>query len=97
LTTSTKAFEPSSASDPAACRREFDVVAKNAGLDGWTPNALRHSAASLMSDAAMPIEQVADQLGHKDLRMLQRHDRHRIRPSPSLTGITVVAAMARSR
>ena len=58
--------------DPAACRREFDVVAKKAGLDGWTPNELRHSAASLMSDAGMPIEQVADQLGHKDLRMLQR-------------------------
>jgi hypothetical protein len=27
----------------------------------------------------MPIEQVADQLGHKDLRMLQKHYRHRIR------------------
>ncbi len=67
--------------DPAACRREFDVVAKKAGLDGWTPNELRHSAASLMSDAGMPIEQVADQLGHKDLRMLQRHYRHRIRPT----------------
>ena len=67
--------------DPAACRREFDVVAKKAGLDGWTPNELRHSAASLMSDAGMPIELVADQLGHKDLRMLQRHYRHRIRPT----------------
>jgi integrase len=67
--------------DPAACRREFAIVAKAAGLDGWTPNELRHSAASLMSDAGMPIEQVADQLGHKDLRMLQRHYRHRIRPT----------------
>lgn len=67
--------------DPAACRREFAIVATAAGLDGWTPNELRHSAASLMSDAGMPIEQVADQLGHKDLRMLQRHYRHRIRPT----------------
>ena len=25
--------------DPAVCRREFDVVAKKAGLDGWTPVA----------------------------------------------------------
>jgi hypothetical protein len=35
--------------------------------------------APKMSDAGMPIEQVADQLGHKDLRMLQKHYRHRIR------------------
>ena len=53
--------------DPAACRREFSAVAAKVGLDDWTPNELRHSAASLMSDAGMPIEQVADQLGHKDL------------------------------
>jgi len=31
----------------------------------------------------MPIELVADQLGHRDLRMLQRHYRHRIRPTIS--------------
>jgi integrase len=29
----------------------------------------------------MPIEQVADQLGHRDLRMLQQHYRHRIKPT----------------
>jgi len=34
-----------------------------------------------MADAGMPIEQVADQLGHRDLRMLQKHYRHRIRPT----------------
>ncbi len=44
----------------------------------WTPNVLRHSAASLMADAGMPIEIFADQLGHCDL-MLQRHCRHRIK------------------
>ena len=76
------------ATDPAACRREFIVVTNAAGLSGWTPNSLRHSAASLMSDAGMPIEQVADQLGHKDLRMLQKHYRHRIRPT--VHGGTVV-------
>ncbi len=81
--------------DPAACHREFDVVAKKAGLDGWTPNELRHSAASLMSDAGMPIEQVADQLGHKDLRMPQRHYRHRIRPT--VDGGTVLGDVLGSR
>ena len=67
--------------DPMICRKEFKKVVAEIGLDDWTPNELRHSAASLMSDAGMPIEQVADQLGHKDLRMLQKHYRHRIRPT----------------
>ncbi len=52
------------------------------GIDGhWTPNLLRHTAASLMADAGLPIEHVADQLGHKDLRMLQKHYRHRVKPT----------------
>ena len=76
--------------DPVVCRREFTNVARSVGLDGWTPNELRHSAASLMSDAGLPIEQVADQLGHKDLRMLQKHYRHRIRPT--VGGATVLAS-----
>lgn len=68
--------------DPKAVRNEFQRVAARARLDGrWTPNLLRHTAASLMADAGMPIEQVADQLGHRDLRMLQRHYRHRLRPT----------------
>ncbi len=68
--------------DPKAVRNEFNRVAARAKLDGrWTPNLLRHTAASLMADAGMPIEQVADQLGHRDLRMLQRHYRHRLRPT----------------
>ena len=68
--------------DPKAVRNEFQHVVARARLDGrWTPNLLRHTAASLMADAGMPIEQVADQLGHRDLRMLQRHYRHRLRPT----------------
>jgi len=68
--------------DPKAVRNEFDRLIISAGIEGrWTPNLLRHTAASLMADAGLPIEQVADQLRHKDLRMLQQHYRHRIKPS----------------
>ncbi len=70
--------------DPKAVRHEFHRVVTASGIEGeWTPNLLRHSAASLMADAGMPIEQVADQLGHRDLRMLQKHYRHRIKPTVS--------------
>jgi len=74
--------------------KDFKKLVGSIGLDDWTPNELRHSAASLMSDAGMPIEQVADQLGHKDLRMLQKHYRHRIRPTVS--GGTVLDSALRS-
>ena len=68
--------------DPKAVRNEFDRLIATARIEGrWTPNLLRHTAASLMADAGLPIEHVADQLGHKDLRMLQQHYRHRIKPT----------------
>jgi site-specific recombinase XerD len=68
--------------DPKAVRNEFDRLITTARIEGrWTPNLLRHTAASLMADAGLPIEHVADQLGHKDLRMLQQHYRHRIKPT----------------
>ena len=70
--------------DSTAVRKEFREIVATSAVEGeWTPNLLRHSAASLMADAGMPIELVADQLGHRDLRMLQRHHRHRIRPTIS--------------
>lgn len=69
-------------SDPSENRREFAAVIKAAKLgDGWTPNALRHTAASLLSDAGVPLELVADQLGHRDTRMASLHYRHRVRPT----------------
>lgn len=70
------------ATDPSKCRREFGTVVRAAELaDGWTPNLLRHTAASLLSDAGVPIEELADQLGHKDTRMASLHYRHRLRPT----------------
>ena len=43
----------------------------------------RHSAASLLSDKGVPLEQIADQLGHTTTRMLEQHYRHQVRPSVS--------------
>jgi integrase len=71
-----------SPTDPPKVRAEFSRVVAAAGLgDGWTPNMLRHSAASIMSDAGVPLERIADQLGHKDTRMLTAHYRQQIRPT----------------
>ncbi|MGC8472583.1 MAG: tyrosine-type recombinase/integrase [Acidimicrobiales bacterium] len=50
-----------------------------AGIDRITPYELRHSAASLLSDAGVPIETVADLLGHTTTQMLENVYRHRVR------------------
>jgi len=67
---------------PPKVRAEFNRVIAVAELgEGWTPNMLRHSAASLMSDAGVPLERIADQLGHEDTRTLSAHYRHQVRPT----------------
>lgn len=62
--------------NPSNLRREMDEVTFAAGLGGWTPKELRHSAGSLLSAAGVPLERIADLLGHTDTRMLERVYRH---------------------
>jgi integrase len=63
--------------DPSNLRRYFFDLCEAAGIGDWTPKELRHSAASLLSAAGVPIDQAADLLGHADTRMLDRHYRHK--------------------
>lgn len=55
--------------DPANVRREFRKVVAAAGLGDLRPYDLRHSAASLLAADGVPLEHVADFLGHDGLRM----------------------------
>jgi integrase len=45
------------------------AAARRAGLSGVTPHVLRHTAATWMVQAGVPIEQVARMLGHRDPRV----------------------------
>jgi integrase len=73
-----------SPTDPSRVRHAFSRTARAAQIgDGWSPNSLRHTAASLLSDAGVTLEEVADQLGHKDTRMASLHYRHRVQPTVS--------------
>jgi integrase len=65
---------------PSNTRRSFAAACARAGIPTFTPYELRHSAASLLVAAGVDPYEVADQLGHVDLRMLDRHYRHRIEP-----------------
>lgn len=68
--------------DPSNLRRTTKELCEAAGVDPVSPNELgRHSAASLLYDAGMPLDAIADLLGHNSTRMLEAHYRHRVRAS----------------
>jgi integrase len=66
--------------DPSNLRRTVRRLAKAAGIfleRELTPYELRHTAASLLVEAGLPLEVVSDLLGHKTPRMLLEVYRHR--------------------
>lgn len=67
--------------DPANLRRSLRTVTEQAGLGRWHPHELRHSAASLLSAAGVPLEDVADVLGHASTRVTSATYRHRTTPT----------------
>ena len=67
--------------EPRSVRRALARICGAAGVPTITPNELRHTCATLLNDDGVPLELIADMLGHTTTAMLQRHYRHRVRPS----------------
>lgn len=67
--------------DPANLRRSLDQLTERADLGHWHPHELRHSAASLLSAAGVPLEEIADLLGHANTRVTSAVYRHQITPT----------------
>lgn len=63
--------------DPSHARRDFKKVCAKAGVPTLSLYEMRHTVASLMVDADVPLREVADLLGHKDLEMVVKRYRHR--------------------
>jgi integrase len=62
-------------------RRSFRAITRRAGLgEDWTPRELRHSFVSLMSDKDVPIETIADLVGHAGTRVTEQVYRHQLKP-----------------
>lgn len=67
--------------DQSKVRKELNELTAAAKLGHWTPYELRHSAASLLSAAGVPLEHVADILGHDGTRMAALVYRHAVAPT----------------
>jgi integrase len=62
-------------------RRAFRAITKKAKLgEDWTPRELRHSFVSLMSDNGVPIETIADLVGHASTSVTEKVYRHQLKP-----------------
>jgi integrase len=71
-------------------RRSFRAVCRDAELDpaAWMPRELRHSFVSLLSDAGVPLEEIARLVGHGSTTVTETVYRKQLRPV--LTGGTQV-------
>lgn len=67
--------------NPKNLRNELDAACARHELPRVRPHELRHSCATVLSDAGVPLELIADLLGHTDIKMLSETYRHRVRPS----------------
>ena len=66
--------------DPSNVRRTYNRIAKEAGIVHIHPHMLRHAAASLLSAAGVPIEDISDTLGHRSVAVTAEIYRHPIAP-----------------
>jgi integrase len=68
--------------DAANVHRAFRRVVAAAGLNrgDWTPQELRHSFVSILSDEGMTIEKIAELCGHAGTRVTEQVYRKQLRP-----------------
>jgi integrase len=66
--------------DAGNVRRSFRKITGKAGIgENWTPRELRHSFVSIMSDNGIPIETIADLVGHAGTAVTEKAYRHQFR------------------
>jgi integrase len=71
--------------DPSNLRRIVQNLCAVAEVKPISPNEMRHTAATLLVEAGMRLEDVADFLGHKDTTMLATVYRHKSKRVVDLT------------
>jgi integrase len=76
--------------DPHNLRRDFRKLCRGAGIGGnWSPREMRHTFVSIMSEAGVPIEEIARLAGHSSSVTTERIYRRELRPTIG-TGATIM-------
>lgn len=57
-------------------KRAFATACRRAGLEEVTPYTLRHTGATLMAAAGVPLRQIAGMLGHSESRTTEIYAKH---------------------
>ena len=79
--------------DAGNVRRSFRAITKAAGLgEDRTPREMRHTFVSIMSDHEVPVETIADLVGHASTAVTEKVYRHQLR-SVITTGATTMNAI----
>jgi integrase len=65
--------------DHANYRRTVRRLIADADIPGdWTAHEMRHSAISILADQGTPVDDIANLVGHRDRRTIERIYRHRL-------------------
>lgn len=85
--------------DPSNVRRSMNRLAQKADVGHIHPHLLRHAAASLLSAAGVPIEDISDTLGHRSIAVTAEIYRHPIVPirSGHVAAMSAIAAAKRAK
>jgi integrase len=67
--------------DRDALNWRFGKLTREAGLGHWHAHEARHTAVSIMSSNGVPIQDIADTVGHKSTSVTQAVYRHVIVPA----------------
>lgn len=67
--------------DPDKMNRQLQALTDEAGIGHWTPHELRHTAASLLLNAGVPLKSVSEMLGHSSIRVTADVYGHLLEPA----------------
>ncbi|CAN5787434.1 site-specific integrase [soil metagenome] len=67
--------------NPSKVNREVQAITEAAGLGRWTPHEMRHSAASILIGAGVPLKVISEMLGHSSIRVTADVYGHLLEPA----------------
>ena len=82
---------------PGNVNHFFAKVCTDAGIGHWTPHELRHSAASLMMAAGVPLQVASDVLGHASIRITADVYGHILAPQREAAAAAIAGTLWESK